>query len=279
MDIAIQAYLGNFSFILLFLVVIFCAKWLYNFTSKTNNFIELTDKKNFALAISIAGFIAAVTIIFTAVLIGPSKGLITDLINVSLYTALGMLLLLISRIINDKIILHSFCNKTHLTEQQSVSVGIVQAASYLTSALVIGGALKGEGSLLSALVFYSLGQALLVVFAKLYDVITKFDLIAQLKLNNVAAAIAFSATLVATGIILLHALTGKFVSWQESLVYFILDAVVAFVILPIVRILIDKLMLPSVNIDCAIEHDQNMAVAIIEAVAALSVAIVIFFTL
>ncbi|MDP2561622.1 DUF350 domain-containing protein [Psychrobium sp. 1_MG-2023] len=279
MDLSITAYLSNLTFIVMFLVVIFAAKWLYNLTTSYNTFEQITEHKNLALSTSIMGFVSANTIIYVSMLIGPSHGLKADVFNVGMYTLLGMGLLLVSRFINDKVLLHSFCNSNQLIEKQNMSVGLAQAASYITSGLIIGGALMGEGSFISALAFYALGQVLLIVFTKFYDIFTKFKLLTELEKNNIAAATSFSATVIAIGIILLHALAGEFVSWQSSLTLFFIDALIAFAALPLVRILIDKLLFPSINIDNAIEQEQNIAVALLEGAIAISVALVIFFAL
>ena len=279
MDISILTYLSNLAFIGVFLIVIFASKWLYHFTTPYSTFSEIIDKKNLALGISVVGFISANAIIYSAVLTGPSQGLQTDLLEVGQYTVLGMVLLLVSRLINDKILLHSFCNHRQIIAKQSIAVGLAQASCYITSALVIGGALTGEGDFASALVFYSLGQLLLVLFAKTYDLFTKFSLLQELEKGNIAAATSFAATTIALGIILLHALAGEFVSWQSSITLFIRDALLAFVVLPVVRLLVDKLLIPSVNIDCAIKKEHNVAVALLEGSVAVSVALVIFFAL
>lgn len=269
----------NFSFVALFFLVILTAKWLYNFTVPYNTFQEITENKNLALAVSIVGFLGANSIIYVAVLIGPSYGLITDLLNVTLYTALGMALLLVSRFINNKVLLHSFCNHSHILEKQSLSVGFIQAASYITSGLIIAGSLMGDGDIFSALVFYALGQILLILFARFYDFCTKFDLLVELEKNNFAAAISFSATIIAIGIILLHALIGDFHSWQSSLTLFFIDAAIALIALPITRLLVDKALMPSVNIDQAIQENQNTAVASLEGAVAICTALVILFSL
>ena len=85
--------------------------------------------------------------------------------------------------------------------------------------------------------------------------------------------------MIALGIILLHALGGEFVSWQSGISSFALDALTAFIILPVVRMLVDKLLIPSVNIDYAIKKEHNVAVALLEGAVAISVALVIFFAL
>ncbi|MCF2858120.1 DUF350 domain-containing protein [Pseudoalteromonas sp. SMS1] len=269
----------SLSFVGLLLVIMFVAKWLYNFTTPYNTFNEILIKKNAALATSVAGYIVAVAIIFCAVLIGPSKGLINDLIAVAGYSLAGMVMLLVSRVINDKLILHAFCNKAQLIEKQNISTGVVQAASYIASALLIGAALHGEGGWLSAVVFYALGQITLVLFARTYDLLTSYNLMKELESGNRAVAATFSATLIALGMVLLHALIGEFESWHASITLFFQDAVIGFVVLPMARLFIDKAIFPSVCIDKAVGEEHNMSVALVEGGVALSVASVIVVVL
>ncbi|KZN32516.1 hypothetical protein N474_17830 [Pseudoalteromonas luteoviolacea CPMOR-2] len=269
----------SLSFVGLLLVIMLIAKWLYNFTTPYDTFNEILIKKNAALATSVAGYIVAVAIIFCAVLVGPSNGLINDLIAVAGYSLAGMVMLLVSRVINDKLILHAFCNKAQLIEKQNISTGVVQASSYIASALLIGAALHGEGGWMSALVFYVLGQITLVLFARIYDLLTSYNLMAELESGNKAVAATFSATLIALGMVLLHALIGEFESWHASVTLFFQDAVIGFVVLPLARLFIDKVIFPTVCIDKAVGEEHNMSVALVEGGVALSVASVIVVVL
>jgi len=278
MDSNLTYYLENISYLALFLVVVFIAKWFYNLTTSFNSFKEIIENKNVALASSICGFIMAVTMIYIAVLQGPSQGLINDLINVSMYSGIGLLMLLLTRIINDKFLLSSFCNDKQIIEHQRLSVGLVQGGSYIAAGLIIAGSLTGEGSLISAVVFYLLGQVTLIIFSKLYDLMTSFNLQAELEKGNIAAAISFAATQIAIGIILLHSLVGEFSSWSQDISLYLIDALIALVLLPLVRLLVDLLLLPNIKIDVAIA-EENVAVALIEGFIAISVAAVILYTL
>ncbi|TMP42360.1 DUF350 domain-containing protein [Pseudoalteromonas citrea] len=279
MDDVFQSYLNNFSFVLLLFCVMFVAKWLYNATTPYDTFYQIIKQKNTALATSVAGFMLGVVIIYSAILAGPSAGLISDLILTGVYTLVGLLLLIVSRIINDKLILHSFCNRQQLIEKQSTAIGAVQAASYVASGLLIGASLSGEGSWASAIVFYVLGQVCFVVCAKLYDTVTRYELLHELEAGNSAVAISFSATLVALAMVLVHALIGPFVSWYASIQLFLVDAFIGLVALIVARQFIDKVLFPSICIDHAIGKERNHAVALIEGTVALCVSLVIVLAL
>ncbi|KPM80135.1 MULTISPECIES: DUF350 domain-containing protein [Pseudoalteromonas] len=278
MDINLTHYLAtmayNSAYIGLFIAIIAVAKLSYNLATPYNTTSQLTDNANSALGLSIGGYLGAITIIYGFVLAGPSQGLLRDLMNVSLYSVLGMVLLTCSRILNDKLLLRLFCNQEQLINQQNEAVGLVQAANYMAAALIIGGALTGEGSWLSAIVFYFLGQLMLIIFAKGYDHLTAFNLHEQLEKGNKAVALSFSGTMLALAIILCHALIGGFHTWQQSLSLFFIDALFGFLILPIVRYLVDKIIFSKISLDQAM-HDKNTAVAVIESSIAICVAVII----
>ena len=279
MDITLVSELSNLLYIVIFFFVVCLTKLVYNLSVPYNTFTEIADKQNRAIAISVSGFSLAIAIIYCAVVAGPSSGLFNDVVNVIMYTIVGIFLLIFSRFINDKVLLHSFCNHQQLGEHQNVAVGISQAGCYLASGLIIAGAVTGEGTLWSALIFYVLGQLLLIIATKVYDWITPFELLTELKKQNSAAALSFAATLVAIGIILLHALIGTFESWQSSLILFAQDALIALVLLPIIRILVDKVMFPVVNLNQSIKEQQNTAIALLEGTVTISIAVVILFAL
>lgn len=269
----------NLIFVGLLLALVMVAKFIYNLTTSYNTYQEITEQRNSALAISVSGFLLAVVSIYGAVLYGPSQGLLNDVLIVSSYSGLGLVLLVASRFLNDQFILHGQCNKTELIENQNTATGLVQAASYLASGLMICGALAGDGGWLSAVVFYAIAQVLLVVFARLYDFITRYSLQTQLQQGNKAVAVSFSATLVALGLILFHALMGEFIDWQQSLTLFFIDAVIAFVLLPVTRLIIDKILFHRVCIDKEISEHQNIAIALLEGTVAICVGLTIVFAL
>ena len=85
MDINLTHYLAamayNSAYIALFIAIIALAKLSYNLATPYNTTNQLTDNANTALGFSIGCYLGASTIIYGFVLAGPSKGLLTDLIN------------------------------------------------------------------------------------------------------------------------------------------------------------------------------------------------------
>lgn len=267
------------SFLLLFVVVFFVSKFVNDFLVPYSIDEQLTTHDNPALAISLSGYLLATIIIYIGALLGPSEGLVKDLMNVAIYSGIGIVLLNVSRFINDKILLKRFSNTKEIVEDRNIGVGAVQFGSYVASGLIIAGSIYGEGGgIITSLVFFLLSQVVLLIFSKVYNLITPFDLYKELEEDNGAAGIAFGGTLVALGIILLASIAGAFVSWKDSLLSFGITATIGLIALPIFRIFFDKLILSKSDLNHEIANDRNIGAGLLEMTIAIGLSAILFFT-
>jgi uncharacterized membrane protein YjfL (UPF0719 family) len=270
--------------LILFFVLILLAKIINNLLSPYSIDTELTQKDNNALSISLCGYFLAITFIFIGAMIGPQHEIVNmdvikqDLIGTAKYVLLGILLLNISRFINDKLILYKFSNVKEIIEDRNSGTGAAQFGSYVASGLIIAGSVHGEGGgVLTTIAFFALGQVALVVFTYLYNLITPFDIHKEIENDNVAAGIAFGGILTSLGIVLMTATSGNFYSWKENLTFFAIDSILICVLLPLGRFLFDKLIIPNSSLNHEISHDRNNGAALLEAVFAISIASVLCF--
>ena len=241
---------------------------------------QLDDKQNIAVAISLAGYLTAVVIVLLGAFLSPSKNLLDDTLEFIQYAILGIVLLNLSRIINDKLLLRKFCNVKELVDDQNAGAGAVEFGSYIASGLVIAGAINGQGGgLHTALTFFVLSQAALIVFAFLYNLITPFNVHDEIEKDNIAAGVAFGGTLVALGIILLKGTVGDFMSWQYNLTNFFVSVISSLIFFPVIRILLDKLLIPKIDLNHAIAQNKNLAIGILEMTVAISFAVIIYFSI
>ena len=268
------------SLILLFMFIVLLSKMVNDFFTPYKVDDELTHKDNVALSTSIGGYFCATTIIYIGALLGPSQGILMDLLFVGGYTIFGIILLNISRFINDKLILYKFSNVKEIIEDRNVGTGAVQCGSYIASGMIVAGAIHGEGGgVHTTLAFFALGQTALIAFAWIYNRITPFDIHEEIEKDNVAAGIAFGGTLAAVGIILMKGASGNFVSWQHNLSIFGMDVVLVFILLPIVRIFFDKVIIPGAALNHEIQFDRNLGAGLLEVIMAISFSIILFFTM
>lgn len=276
LDIIIQGA----SFLILFIVIFLIAKFLKDWFTPYNIDTEITQHDNPAMAISLAGYYLGVFAVFIGALLGPSTTLVEDLITVGGYSLLGILLLNLSRYINDKLILFQFSTKKEIIEDHNSGTGIVVFGSYLASGLVVAGAIHGEGGgIITALVFYILGQVALVLFSLLYEWITPYSIHDEIEADNVAAGLGFGGGLVAIGIIVMRAVSGDFVSWGVNLTGLLTNVIIVFVYLILVRLFFDKVVIAKADLNHEIQKDKNIGAGMLEFAIAIGFSTVLFFLL
>ncbi len=268
------------AFVLLYLFLFLFAKWIKDFLTPYKLADELMGKDNLAIALTLSGYYLGTVAIFVGALLGPTQGLFNDVVQVGGYSILGLVFLNVSRVFNDKIILRKFCNIEQLTKEKNVAVGAVQCGTYIATGLIAAGALTGTGGgVLTAIVFFVLGQVSLLIFSLIYDRFTPYCIHDELGKKNIAVGAALGGTLIALGIIVLNGVSGDFVSWENNLAHVAVTNLMAFIFLPIVRIVMDKLVIPGDDLSREIIEDKNIGAGILEAVVAISFAIVLMSVL
>jgi uncharacterized membrane protein YjfL (UPF0719 family) len=264
------------AFVLLYAFIFLLAKLMKDILTPYKLDVELADKDNLAISFTISGYFLATAIIFFGALTGPTQGLIQDLLAVGTYSLLGLVLLNISRIVNDKIILRKFCNIVELSQNHNTAVGAVQFGTYIATGLIIAGSISGTGGgTLTAVAFFALGQITLLLFSFVYDLITPYNIHDELEKKNTAAGVAFGGTMIALGIIVMNAVSGNFVSWEHDITLFGFTSIVAFIFLPVIRIFMNKVIHPGDNLNREITEDKNIGAGLLEAVVAISFSLVL----
>ena len=257
----------------IYLVCVYVLFWLgklvYDLTTPSYKLKEeLVEKDNTALAVAVVGYYFGLILAIGGVIVGPSQGLEADLIDVLIYGPLAIILMNLSRLINDKLILHGFSIREEIIRDHNVGTGVVVSASYIATGLIIFGAVSGVmGDLVTSIVFWILGQVALVSAGLFYNWITPYDIHAQIEKDNVAAGVAFAGGLVGNGNIVRHAVAGDFISWSMELQTFGLYILVGLVVLPIVRVATDKILLPGQKLSDEIANQEkpNLGAGFIEA--------------
>ena len=135
----------------------------YSFTDET------VQRNNPAVGIRLASFLLALVVSFLGMMHPSGVSFWQDLNNVGLYALLAIAFLMISAVVNDKVILYWFSNTTEVVHLRNMSVAVVEAATYLATAFVMSGALKGwEGGFLTAIMWFAIGQCFLAALGFLY---------------------------------------------------------------------------------------------------------------
>lgn len=273
---------AGFVLLAVVLVLLVIGKWVHdglhrNFRLRT----QLTEKDNLAVAIAVAGYYLGLVIVLGGAVSGPASfSLIDDVIGVAIFGLLGIVLLNLSALINDRVVFTKFAIAREIVEDRNVGVGLLEGANYVAVGLITAGAVSGEGSLASGMVFWIAGLTGLIVAGILYDRITPYDLHDEIEKNNVAVAAAFAGVLVGFGNVIRLAGEGDFLSWNESLTEFGYYAGAGLVLLPFVRLFADKVLLPGAHLaDELVQERPNLGAGIIAGVSYLAASILIGLTL
>ncbi len=263
-------------------------------TTEFNDDIQI-DNGNRAVGFRRAGFYLSIAIALSGALSGVSRGILMDAAWLLMDGALILVCLFASRFLNDRIMLANIDNDTEcmrlfkhrsggIKEKGNTAVGIVECGMYIATGFILSGSLSGASvsmteSILSTLLFFAMGQAALLFFGFLYQLITAFNVRDQIKANNPAAGIGLAGMLIALGIILFASIRGPFTGWVSDITSFGIYTVYGMVMLIIFRFVIDRLLLPTTNLAVEITADRNTAALVVAESAIVAVAVIIAFSM
>jgi len=275
MDIIIHSAVLLFSFYAIF----FIGKFINDKLNKSYNIVyELVKKDNPALALSLAGYYMGLVISIGGAVAGPSNGMISDFLDILLYGLLAVVLLNISIFICDKVILYKFKISDELIRDQNQGTGAVNFGVCVASGFLIYGAVGGEGgNIWTAIGFWAIGQVILILAGVIYNFILPYDIHDEIEKDNVAAGVSFGGLLIATGIIVGLSGEGDFYSWSYSIKHYLIYAAIGLFLMPFVRFLTDKLLLPteSLSKEIAGQEKPNIGAAYIEGFSYIAAALAV----
>jgi uncharacterized membrane protein YjfL (UPF0719 family) len=200
--------------------------------------------------------------------------------DTAVYSMLGIILILLSRVVNDKFILPKFCIYKEIIEDKNSGTGVVVFASFVSTGLIINAAISGEsGGVISCLVFYVIGQAILILFSKLYQFILPFDLHDEIEKDNVAVGCSFAGTLIGVGILVAKGITGDFDGFASLFISLFMYTLLGFILFPISRLVFDKLLIPGVDLSRELVRDRNIGLGVLEGTSAILLASAIYFSI
>jgi uncharacterized membrane protein YjfL (UPF0719 family) len=273
------AYLSGLLYIAAAFLLFVAGKLAYDFTHRTFNLkTELLERDNLALAIALSGYFLGLTLAVGGALAGSAPSLARGLLNTLIYGLAAIILLNVSIRLNDCLILTRCDLEKELIQDRNCGVGLVEAANHVAVGLILYGVISGEGGgPLALLIFWGLGQATLILAARVYDLITPFRLGEVIGKGNMAAGAALAGVLLALGNIVRFAVQGNFVSWTASLASFALVAIVGLALLPVVRLATDRLILPgrSLTREVMKQEAPNIGAGVIEGAIYVSVSFLI----
>lgn len=296
----LQFFPRGLAYVALGVVVLYLAKWILDLATPYHVSDQLSRKSNAALGLSISGYLLGVIVVFVAVLYTPfasgdgewrfTTEFGFDVIEVFLYSVGAIVVLNLTRYLIDHLVLYKFDVEKEIIENQNLAAGAVEFGVYLAVSLVVAASLAGYGDpqlgtavpdaldeIIRSAVFFVLGLGVLILYALFYQVTTVYDIHDEIEKDNAAIGVTMAANLIAVALVAFKAVAGEFLGWSESLIGFAVFAVIGFLLLVIVRWIIDKAMFPKVKIADELSASQNVGVAFIVGGVVVSTALILLF--
>ena len=259
-------------FLLLCLVLFFVAKVTFKLVnSKININQELIDNDNIAFYISYLAYFLAFVLIIGGVMKSEGTGdFWNELKLVGLYGLIGIVALNLSAIIKDKVF-HSKISTWHeIVAKQKVSIGILKGANFVSAGVIISGIMLTEvNKPIEALVFLAFALVVASLGFIYYNLIMPFNVRQQIYDGNIAVSLSTAGVQVAFAILIYSGFQITHTDWQDSLMNIGIDVIGGIIILPVIRLIVDKVFLPNRKItDELINQDvPNLGLGLFEATA------------
>jgi len=263
-------------------------RFIFGLSSNVNSTEELSQKDNFAFGISIAGSIAALSIVLTGAITGESAdNLSTEIIGMLIYGGLGLILIKVGRYIHDKIALNQF-NKTELILQQNIAIGLVDAAGAIATAIMIRAVLLWVHGLEWATFATIIGgfvisQAVLIVVTRLrerqYAKDNQNDSFQQaISQGQLALAIRYSGQIISTALAITaasHFLTYTPEHITINLLAWLIFSIIMTFVMAILTNIAKRIVLWGINLVEEVDQQQNIGVASVEMATSIAIGLIL----
>ena len=270
------------------IILLGAMRFLLGLTSQVNSTEELAKKDNFAFGVSVAGSTLALGIVLTGAIAGENaESYMMEVIGMLAYGGYGLALIKVGRIIQDKVALQHL-NKTELIKDQNLSVGIIDAAGAIATAIIIRAVLLWvDGLNVSTFIAITSGfivaQAVLVLVTRIrekkYAKNNQEDCLQEaLSQENLALAIRYSGQLISTALAVTaasHFLVYSPDTLMANLLGWLVFGIIMTVLVALLTTIAKRIVLWGINLVEEVDQQHNIGVASIEMTTSISIALIL----
>lgn len=272
--------LNNVIIINLFIVIglFTCLRLFSGKIAHINASEELLKKDNAAFGISVAGVTLAVAIMLSGTLYGhPSGELVHSALYVAGFGALGIVLMIITRIIFDKIALPDISLRDEISKG-NVAVAIADTANVLAAAVIIRSIMiwvtdNAYEDVVVLLVAFVISQIILTGITYLrrraFSLLHKgYKIQEELKSGNIALALSFGGQKIATAFAITIASNFDFFEvydFKMIILPWIVISIAAVIVLKVITYIAERIVFFNTATMREIVDDRNIAVGALHA--------------
>lgn len=239
---------------------------------------EMVEKDNFAFNLSQVGYYIGIVIAMGGIMTSEAHpDLLKDILYTLVYGLATIVLMNISSFLNDKLLLYKFNIKKELVEDQNAGMGALEAGSYIATGLILFGALQLEADYpIAALGYWLIAEIALILTGHFYTWMVPYNVHQEIEQDNVAVGVSFGGMIIALGVLIEHGIAIEHSSWIDGLSYMGLNVIAGIILLPLLRFVTDKVLLPKRKLVDEIVHQEvpNIGAALVEAFSYVAGAII-----
>ena len=270
------------------IILLGAMRFLSGFTAQVNSTDELSKEDNFAFGISVAGSVAAMGIVLTGAITGESaNSYLLEALGMLSYGLLGLILIKVGRIVHDRIALNQI-DKTAQIKAHNISVGIVDAAGAISTAIIIKAVLLWVNGLdintfIAIIAGFVVSQAMLVLVTRIkekqYAKNNQGDSMQEAFADGqTALAIRYAGQVISTALAVTAAsyfLTYTPETIITNLLGWLVFSVIMTVLVFALTTLAKKLILWGINLVEEVDQQHNIGVASVEMAISISIALIL----
>ncbi len=263
-------------------------RFLSGITAKVNSTEELAKEDNFAFGISVAGSVFALGIVLTGAITGEAaSSYAMEAIGMLAYGGYGLILIKVGRIIHDKVALQHI-DKNALIIEQNLTIGIIDAAGAIATAIIIRAVLLWvDGLDLSTFIAITSGfivaQTMLVIVTRLreqqYAKNNQEDCLQEALSNGqLALAIRYSGQVISTALAVTaasHFLTYSPETLVVNLLGWLIFGIVMTLLVALLTAVAKRIVLWGINLVEEVDQQHNIGVASIEMATSIAIALIL----
>lgn len=270
------------------IVLLGTMRFLLGLTSQVNSTEELAQKDNFAFGVSVAGSILALGIVLTGAITGENApSYMMEVVGMLAYGVYGLILIKVGRVIQDKVALQHL-NKTELIKEKNLTIGIVDAAGAIATAIIIRAVLLWVNGLdISTFIAITSGfvvaQAVLVLVTRIrenrYAKNNQEDCLQEaLSEGQLALAIRYSGQVISTALAVTAA--SHFIVYSPdtlvvNLLGWLIFGIIMTLLVSILTTIAKRIVLWGINLVEEVDQQHNIGVASIEMATSISIALIL----
>jgi len=270
------------------IILLGAMRFLLGLTSKVNSTEELAQKDNFAFGVSVAGSVLALGIVLTGAITGENaSSYMMEIIGMLAYGTYGLILIKVGRVIQDKVALQHL-NKTELIKEKNLTIGIVDAAGAIATAIIIRAVLLWvDGLNVSTFIAITSGfvvaQTVLVLVTRIrerkYAKNNQEDCLQEaLSDGQLALAIRYSGQVISTALAVTaasHFLVYSPETLVINLISWLVFGIIMTLLVALLTTIAKRIVLWGINLVEEVDQQHNIGVASIEMATSISIALIL----